>query len=361
MAVAMNTVERQLTRCLVRPGDLRPSAPGFEVIGAFNPAAVEVDGVVHLLVRVAEAPIQDRQEHIALPRADLRGGYEIDWFARDQVAYDDPRIVTLRETGHKRLTFVSHLRHAVCKDPKRVTWIDDEPTFFPEDPTEVYGVEDARATLIDGRVWVTYVAVSEHGIATSLASTDDFRTYRRHGVIFPTENKDVVLFPGKVGGGGYAALHRPYGHAPMGSREIWSARSPDLLHWGRHELVVAGGDLEQCKWVGAGAPPVLTDAGWLEVYHGVTPRAEGGVGTYHARVMILDPDQPSRVLHQGREPMLQPHEAFERTGFLNDVMFITGAVQRGEELYLYYGAGDATTAVTRVRTRDVVDAAVGDR
>ena len=179
-----------------------------------------------------------------------------------------------------------------CGDGRSVE--EDDPTFgsCPNPSLEEFGVEDPRITAIDDRYFFTYVAVSRHGAATALASTTDFRRFDRHGVIFCPENKDVVLFPERIDGQ-YVALHRPNAATPFCRPEMWVARSPDLIHWGRHECLHGGGAEWETGRVGAGTPPVRVDDGWLEIYHGNRqPTRPGEVGMYSTGVLLLDPEQP---------------------------------------------------------------------
>src|SRR5439155_16662644 len=161
----------------------------------------------------------------------------------------------------------------------------------------------------------TYVAVSRHGPATALASTTDFRTFERHGVVFCPENKDVVLFPETIGGT-YAALHRPVCGTPFTRPEMWVARSPDLIHWGAHApLAVSGGEWQSGR-VGAGTPPIRVAGGWLVIYHGNRqPTDPGEVGTYYGGALLLNPDDPARVLRRTPEPFFRPEAEFEVCGF----------------------------------------------
>lgn len=355
----MTCVNRLESRCLVRPGDVPALTEGFEVVGAFNPAVAEVGGRVAVLLRVAEAPVEKRAGYVALPRME-GGACVIDWVGVDEVDTGDPRVAVFRNDGRVRLTFVSHLRVAWSADGLRVDTIERAAAIAPVGEFEAYGVEDPRATYIDGRWWVTYVGVSRHGMATALASTDDFVRFERHGLIFPIENKDVVLFPEKVGGR-YAALHRPSGSAKFGKRSIWHAGSPDLLHWGDHGVVLRAEDMgtgdagAAFERIGAGPPPVRIDEGWLVIYHAMAPTGGEGVGAYHAYGMILAGDDPSRVLWRGSGPLMSPVEGFERGGFFSDVVFPTGTVVRGDEMDLFYGAADTCTGVVRVSLREVVD------
>ncbi|HUR53596.1 MAG TPA: hypothetical protein VMZ71_05675, partial [Gemmataceae bacterium] len=195
------------------------------------------------------------------------------------------------------------------------------------------------------RYYFTYVAGSRHGPATALASTSDFRTFERHGVIFCPENKDVVLFPEPIGGT-FAALHRPVCGQPFTRPEMWVARSPDLIHWGSHTpLPLTGGDWQSGR-VGAGPPPIRVPEGWVAIYHGNRqPTRPGDVGEYVAGALLLDAADPTRVLRQSAEPFLRPEASFEVSGFVPNVVFPTGVVPDGETLLVYCGSADAVTSV----------------
>lgn len=320
-------------------------ADGFETVGVFNPGAVDAGGKVHLLLRVAEAPKQTRRGYVALPKSNLKGGLEIDWVRDTEVYQDDVRSAVSKRSGRVRLTSVSRLYLATSADGVSIDHIEEAPVFEPREEYEEFGVEDPRITEIDGTYYVTYVAVSSHGIATALATTDDFHHFRRYGIIFPTENKDVVLFPEKIDGH-YVALHRPSGHTPMGRPEIWLAHSPDLVHWGRHRLVLRAQDVPGAARMGAGAPPLRIEEGWLEVFHVARPgQDEDAIPAYCGAAMVLGERDPSRVLRGSTAPFLAPEEAFETAGFVPGVVFPTGVVLRNGRLLIYYGAADTVTAV----------------
>lgn len=346
-------MKRLDTRLLLRAGDLPPSRDDFEVVGAFNPGAARAGGEVVLLVRVAERPRERRPGFQGLPRWDPQEGLAVDWVPEAELEPIDPRVVRRKSDGLVRLTFISHLRVVWCGDGRAVREIA-ETTLRPRAEVEEFGVEDPRITAIDGRFWVTYVAVSRHGPATALASTDDFRAFERHGVIFCPENKDVVLFPERIGGT-FAALHRPMCSTPFARPEIWVARSEDLCHWGAHEPLAIPGGAWQSGRVGAGAPPFRVRDGWLELYHGNSqPARPGEVGTYVGGAILLDAGEPAMVLRHLAKPFLVPEADFETDGFVPNVVFPTGVVRDGEVLLVYYGAADASTAVAEFRQRDLL-------
>ena len=327
------------------------------MVGAFNPGAIATDDGVVLLVRVAEAPAEERKGATGLPRWDVVRGTVIDWVPNDQLDAVDPRVVRMKNDGRVRLTFISHLAVIGSRDG-RSGFSAPEARFEPASEMEEYGVEDPRIVRLDGRYYITYVTVSRHGAATALASTDDFVNFRRHGIIFPPENKDVVLFPDRVNGD-YAAIHRPNPAISFGTPEMWIARSPDLANWGRHELLLTGASEWESARIGGGAPPLRVEGGWLEIYHG-SQRAQrpGGVGIYTAGTMLLDPDSPARVLKRSAGPVMVPEADFETGGFVTNVVFPTGAVDAGDSLLVYYGAADTSTAVAEFSKRDLL-ASVG--
>ncbi len=328
---------------LMAPQDVPPSHADWQVIGAFNPGATVLDGSVVLLVRVAERPREQRPGYMALPRWDHDSGPVVDWVSETDIELVDPRVVRLKKSGHVRLTFTSHLRVVFCGTGKTVRGLG--AAFTPETPYETYGVEDPRITWIDDRYWITYVAVSRHGAATALASTTDFQVFQRHGIIFPPENKDVTLFPERVGGQ-YLALHRPNGATPFTAPEMWTATSNDLTHWGQHRPLLAIDAQWSTGRVGGGCPPIRVGDHWLEIYHGnQRPEQKGEVGRYVGAAMLLDGDQPWRIVAAEKKPWLEPSEPFERDGLVPDVVFPTGIAQIDHQLLVYYGAADCNTAV----------------
>ena len=226
---------------------------------------------------MAQRPSERRHGWTAHPRWSRDEGYVVDWVPNEHLTAKDPRVVQHLHTGLVRLTFISHLRVFYSRDGRAIER-EPGPIFLPADEMEEFGLEDPRITPIDGRYYITYVSVSRHGPATALASTTDFKTLERHGIIFCPENKDVVLLPGKVNGE-YVAPNRPLGEMPFCRPEMWIARSPDLLHWGKQRYLFGGAGEWEDGRVGAGPPPIAVPEGWLEIYHGNRmPEVVGEVG-----------------------------------------------------------------------------------
>jgi len=325
----------------------------MEVVGVFNPAAIRHEGEVILLLRVSEAPrkLAPGEVAAAVYNADTRRLEFKRWMiGADDLDVSDPRVVIAE--GRTWLTSMSHLR--VARSPDGIHFkVEGAPALLPASQYESFGLEDPRITLLDGSYWINYTAVSSHGIATALASTRDFKTFERHGIIFPPPNRDVTIFPDKIDGR-YAALHRPMPEE-LGQHSIWAASSSDLISWGNHRIVATArdGSWDDVK-VGGGAVPFRVRAGiqdaWLEVYHGVT----GSPPKYALGALLLDLHDPSRVLARSREPILKPEASYEREGFFGNVVFTCGLLAEGDLVRIYYGAADGVVAVADLSLAEIL-------
>lgn len=348
-------IRRISEQVVLRPEDLEPFGDDFEVIGVFNPGGVKVNDEIVLLARVAEKPRETRLGFTGLPRFDSPGESVVDWIPEEELDQSDSRVVHRKADDLKRLTSISHLRVFRSSVGLSGDWAPG-PYFLPESPFEEYGIEDPRITEIEDKFWITYVAVSRFGVATALASTEDFVSFERHGLIFHPENKDVVLFPRKVGDE-YVSLHRPNPSSHFGRPQMWIARSPDLFHWGQHQGLYSGCEDWEGDRVGAGAPPIEIDEGWLEIYHGSQrSTCATEVGAYSAGALLLERENPTQILKRSHEPIMQPLSQFEQTGFVPNVVFSTAVIKYGDSLQLYYGAADTCIGVVEFSQRELLEA-----
>jgi len=210
-----------------------------------------------------------------------------------------------------------------------VVWIDEENSWY-----------------------ITYTAYSSAGAAVGLARTKDLATAERVGLIFSPSNKDSALFPRKIDGR-WAALHRP--DAGGGIENIWIAWSQDLFYWGEPHCVLeeGHGPAWDAVTVGAGPPPIETDLGWLLLYHGV--KLYGGRRTYRVGAALLDRDEPHKVVCRLNECIFKPTEQYEVAGHMANVVFPTGTLVRGDELWMYYGAADTSVCLATARLSDILD------
>jgi len=341
------TVYRAAENPILRPEDVRPSREDLEVIGAFNAGAARYGNEVVLLLRVAERPVYTRADVVLSPIYDVDAG-EIVFkpFARDdpENSFSDPRLIVRPKETY--LTSISHLRLARSTDGIRFQ-VDDQPAIQAASKYETFGIEDPRITQIGGDYYVGYVGVSPLGVTTCLASTRDFQSFERRGVIFHPDNKDVAIFPADIGGK-YYALHRP--HSSLFRRnDIWIAESPDLVAWGNHRHLIG---TREGMWdeqrIGAGAPPFRIEEGWLEIYHGADRDDRYCLG-----VLLLDGQEPWKVLARSDRPLFEPRAQYECCGFFGRVVFTCGLLFEEQTLKIYYGAADTTICHAEIPLADV--------
>ena len=382
---------------ILNPADVAPSLPGLEVVSVFNAAAARVGDEIVLLLRVAErprtltgTPPADAQ---TLDLADPEGGLSplpagsaaenligmtyfdatrkppavvIAYVRRDLPGIDlrDSRRIRVQMPAARLsgqvdvrdyLTQMSHLRVARSTDGAHFE-VEESPAVTPVDSFEEYGCEDPRATLIDGVWHITYVSVGRLGITTSRLTTTDFRTFDRHGMMFLPDHKDVVIFPGRVGGR-YVALTRPMPGSFNHVIGIWIAFSDDLVNWGGHRpLALPRHGMWDSVRTGASAVPFRVPEGWLELYHGVD-----GHGRYAMGALLMDAEDPGRAIARSPEPILVPTEPYELSGFYNNTVFSCGHVpldERGQRIRMYYGAADSCMAAADFDVKEIIGSLV---
>ena len=239
--------------------------------------------------------------------------------------------------------------------------VEEKPVLLPakEGIFSIYearGIEDPRATFIDGSWYVMYTATSNYGFRIALAKTEDFHHFERIALISEPGNKDGVLFPEKINGQ-YVRLDRPIG-LDVGS--IWISYSNDLKSWGNSKVLITP---RKGYWdsyrIGASAPPIKTKQGWLEIYHGVKLTVSGPV--YRVGTVLLDLEDPSVVIGRCKVPLLSPREYYERMGDVNNVVFACGAlVEPDGEVKLYYGAADTYLCVATAKLEEIIEYTLGE-
>ncbi|MCC3371970.1 glycoside hydrolase family 130 protein [Cohnella sp. REN36] len=333
---------------IIETKDVRPLRPDFQVVGVFNAGVATFRNEVILLLRIAEMPIQSDENHVLVPvLSETNGELEIIRITKSDDRYDlsDSRVIKQRGR-YAYLTSLSYLRMARSTDGIHFK-VDAGPTMLPGGPLEAWGIEDPRITQIGHQYFITYSAISSKGVSVGVAVTEDFVTFARSGVMLPPENKDVAIFPEKIGGN-YYALHRPVPKA-IGSPEMWLAQSPDLLHWGQHQFLIG---LREGQWdggrIGGGAVPIKTPEGWLVLYHGADE-----TDRYCMGALLLDLKDPVKVIARSRVPVLEPEAEYEVNGFFGRVVFSCGAILLDRSIRMYYGAADEVMAGVDIPLEDI--------
>lgn len=233
--------------------------------------------------------------------------------------------------------------------------IDPQPLLEPRlanYPYEEWGCEDPRVTQIAPDEWlIAYVAYSRYGPAVAFASTNDFQSVNRLGIVLAPTNKDAALFPRKFNGQWYM-LHRP---VTGGQEHIWYASADgNLSHWGEPGVLMPqnGGPWWDGLRIGVGAPPILTDQGWLLIYHGV--KELGNHPIYRLGLALLDKDDPRKVLARTSDWVFAPEADYEQNGFVPGVVFTCGAICRGEDVWMYYGAADTVIGLATANMSELL-------
>lgn len=268
------------------------------------------------------------------------------------VEHDGQVLMIVRVEGLEGYSFF-----AMARSDDGVRWhVDDKPWLLPdrEGPFaewECNGIEDPRLTTIEGWHYVLYTGCGPHGFAICMLRTRDFQTVERLGVISGPNNKDGVLFPEKIHGR-YARLDRPFA-GDVGA--VWVSYSADLLHWGASQKVFSPrANYWDSFRIGASCPPIRTRAGWLEIYHGVKMTSAGPI--YRTGTVMLDLDDPSRVLGRCIAPVLSPREEYERIGDVGNVCFAAGAIVDDDGLVkLYYGAADTSICLATAHLDELIE------
>jgi predicted GH43/DUF377 family glycosyl hydrolase len=238
-------------------------------------------------------------------------------------------------------------------------WLVDEKPLLDSEPGvlhEAWGVEDPRLTWMpELDAWViVYTSFGPGGPSISLATTQDFRTIERMGLIRAPEDKNGALLPRKIDGQ-FILFHRPVAALTQRS-DIWLSRSTDLRSWSPPEPVLSarpGGWWDSAR-IGIGPPPIETDEGWLVVYHGVRVTVAGAL--YRAGLALLDREDPARVRRRCAEWILGPREEYEQVGDVPGVVFPCGLVHDpgSDELRLYYGAADSCIGLATASLSEVL-------
>lgn len=250
---------------------------------------------------------------------------------------------------------ISHLTTAISEDGIEGWEVASKPSLLPDPanfPEELWGIEDPRITWVPefNQYVVAYTSFGEGGPGVSLALTKDFVNFRRRGLVMQPDDKDAALFPRRFKDG-FALIHRP---VTAERADIWISFSPDLKNWGRPQLAVKArrGAWWDANKIGLSPPPIETPEGWLILYHGVRKHASGSL--YRLGALLLDLDNPTKVIRRGQEWIFGPETPYERGGDVPNVVFPSGYTVVGDELRLYYGCADTSIGLATASLRSLL-------
>ncbi len=338
------------------------------VLGAFNPGLTRLaNGNLLMMVRIAEAlktPIKDG--HVHAIRWTAESGtprYVLDPWPLEFADTADPRKFMLRGGGWKvmALTSLSWLLPVeLDAEGLEVIAVHYDKAIAPAHSFQCYGIEDARISKVGDRYLMTSCSVSPERHSTTLYTSDNALDWTFAAIVLDHQNKDMLIFEGLIDGH-YWAQTRPLGDLyfayPPGSEwragpSINLATSPDALHWKPH---VEPGIRPHAATVatarmGGGAPPILTDDGWLSLWHGVEPKEI--VGIYRTYWSLLEKGDPSKVVRTDHAPLLEASadltRPIEHQVYIRDVVFTTGIADAGDHFVVASGEGDLACRITHI-------------
>lgn len=346
METVVEKIRYEKNNPVIAPKDIKPINNEFEIIGAFNPGVTKYKDKIVLLVRIAQRIKSTTNNKVIVPVVEDKGLNYIN-FDKSNTEYNFSDVRIVASNQGRWLTSLSSLVLACSDDGINFT-IDYENGIFPQGEYEKFGIEDARITKIDDIYYITYSAISEKGICTTLQSTKDFINYNRHGNILCPDNKDSAIFPSKINGK-YYMIHRP-SSSEFSRPEIWIAESSDLISWGNHRHVMG---VRLNEWdsarIGSSSVPIELEDSWLMLYHGADKN-----NTYCLGAVLLDKNDPQKVLKRSKKPFMIPTNPYEKNGFFSDVVFSCGCILENETITLYYGAADEFVCKAEVSLLDVL-------
>ncbi|MCU0645171.1 MAG: glycoside hydrolase family 130 protein [bacterium] len=231
-------------------------------------------------------------------------------------------------------------------------------------PGKIYHCYDPRITKIDNIYCIMFAMDLDSGCRLGLAQTVDFENFEFMGIVSEDDNRNGVLFPEKMNGK-YLRLDRPnkvqLQDGPTSGSAICLSESDNLLHWQTVGVVASGRFHYWDELIGAGPPPIKTEQGWLQIYHGVATHF-GSSNIYQAGVMLLDLENPLKVISRSRYNILEPREMYELVGQVPNVVFPSGAIvnefdakgfaKLESRIFIYYGAADTCVglAISTIKT-----------
>jgi beta-1,2-mannobiose phosphorylase / 1,2-beta-oligomannan phosphorylase len=255
------------------------------------------------------------------------------------------RATDKNSNGRECSDYINRFGYAVSTDGINFNRLENS-ILGPVEGQEQRGVEDPRVVKIDDTFYMLYTGFGgrfDGDFRICMATSKNLIDWKRHGVVLDEPNKDASLFPEKINGKYYMIHRRP--------PSIWICESEDLNTWDNHKVVAK--PIEESGWegkkIGLAGPPIKTEKGWVLIYHGVSTDLHYSLG-----IMLLDLNDPSKVLYRQAEPILTPELEWEKEGFVPNVVFSCSQVEMNDELYVYYGGADTVTGVAKVKMDDIL-------
>ncbi len=251
-----------------------------------------------------------------------------------------------------------------------VNWkIEKEPFFSVDmlnDP-EIVRFYDPRLTVIEDEIYLCFAVDSRHGVRGGMGKVSkDFKSLEVLYISVP-DNRNFVLLPEKIDGK-FVRLERPmpvYGRGGRDRFDIWISKSKDMKYWGEHQLLLGVENVPYANdKIGPAAPPIKTEKGWLTIFHAVDrddTRGKNGwedawTKRYSAGLMLLDLEDPTKIIGMYNEPLIAPEVPYETSGGFRDwVIFPCGLIDEGDgTVKIYYGAADTFICLATAKIDELI-------
>ncbi len=231
-------------------------------------------------------------------------------------------------------------------------------------PAEIQRVYDPRISIFGDETVFCLAMDTRHGVVGAIARTTDFKNYECLSITTP-DNRNMVMFADKIDGK-YVRLERPfpvYGRGKPEAFEIWCSKSHDLRYWGETRLVLGSEEVPYANSkIGPAAPPIRTDRGWLctihaveKVDHDLNAWHGGWRKIYHGGLILLDLEDPTKVIGIAKKPLIVPDQPYETDGFRGSVIFPCGMILEDDgEVKIYYGSADTCVALATAQLDDLL-------
>ncbi|MFW9865669.1 MAG: winged helix-turn-helix domain-containing protein [Candidatus Thorarchaeota archaeon] len=285
----------------------------------------------------------------------------------------------------------SSIGYCKLNGPLEILERRNAPILFPEYEYEKHGIEDPRIVFLDGTYYLFYTAYDGKNARVAYATSKDMKNWKKFGLITPSIpyeeaknffklsklkhkyfrfvsyikeitapdvllwEKDSFIFPKKYADK-YILIHRILPDIQIITFEDFD-QLKDFKYWedyledlGNNVIMEPAFGYE--SHIGAGAPLIETDLGWLLIYHAIEDSNAGQI--YHASAALLDKEYPFKLIGRLKEPLFSPTEDYEKLGDVSNVVFPTGTAIFGEKLYIYYGAADKRIAVVSLELKNLL-------
>jgi predicted GH43/DUF377 family glycosyl hydrolase len=245
---------------------------------------------------------------------------------------------------------------------------------IPQEPWEKYGCEDPRATYFEGKYYIFYTALGgmpfgPGNIKVAVAVSKDLETIEEKHLVTPFNAKACALFPERINGKITLILTAHTDEPPARiaivqcdtMEELW-----DLGFWERWHAELGENTINPLRFeqdhVEVGSAPIKTKAGWLLFYSYIQNYFGGGERVFGIEAMLLDLNDPRRIVGKSKGPIMVPEEIYEKYGMVPNIVFPTGALlDKKGRVDLYYGAADTVCAKASLNLDDILDALIPEK